>query len=160
MQTDWKCKDQASGPSGNRTFHFRNYKLQVNNHHPNGPPYFHFNGHKINLRQSGNDISVTAQLRVNSHGYKTSAKHPAGVAPQIGYQVTFSDSSVENVPALLTVPFECETSNQLCKESATIGGRNANDVVKVCWVFSTEYRIVECGSNNKELYGSEWYGGC
>ena len=162
-----KCQNMAGGPSGNKTFHFRNYKLQRLHHEPAGPPYFLFNAHRINLTQNGSDIDVTATLRVNSLGYKTSSTadsqrpySPQGVAPTIQYAVTFGNNgnnTVVTVPDLLTVPFECDTHNQPRQMSSSIAGHDANDAVLVCWTIETEYRIVECGSSNQELYGVEWY---
>lgn len=146
MPTGTKCQNFASGPSGDKTFHFRNYNLRKSIHYPYGAPYFHFNAHRINLKQNGSDIDVTAQLRVNSHGFKTNATAPVGVAPQILYTVSFGNGSVKEVPNWLDVPFDCNTQNGLRTLSSSIPGEDANDAIEVCWDLVRAYRIVECGS--------------
>ncbi len=146
MPNGTKSGDQPSGPSGDKTFRFKNYMIRKKNHEPYGAPYFRLKSHEIKLKQNGPNIDVTAQLRVKSHGFKTDASDPKGEVPRIYYTVKFGNEVPVEVQNFLDVWFDCNTQNDMRTQNSSIMARDADDVVEVCWDFANRYRVVKCGS--------------
>ena len=104
-----RCAVRPTGPAGNKTFRFKphNFSRELSD---NQRPYFQFLQHTLDLQKNGNDVDVTASLRVHSHGYKTSGTAPEpGRAPRISYTLRSDTGDAVTLSDVAVADFEDDT---------------------------------------------------